>query len=112
MEKIKGVNLGNWLVLEKWMLPEMFAGTGAEDEVWLNRKVSSDKLKEKMRDPSSLRYGGTAYAAGPLCRCATSPCVAGRHPARGGVWAGRIWNPALRFLRAYSYFTAVQTLSS
>ena len=41
MEKIKGVNLGNWLVLEKWMLPEMFAGTGAEDEVWLNRKVSS-----------------------------------------------------------------------
>ena len=46
------------------------------------------KLKEKMRDPSSLRYGGTAYAAGPLCRCATSPCVAGRHPARGAVWAG------------------------
>ena len=50
MEKIKGVNLGNWLVLEKWMLPEMFAGTGAEDEVGLNRKVSSDKLKEKMKD--------------------------------------------------------------
>ena len=49
MEKIKGVNLGNWLVLEKWMLPEMFAGTGAEDEVWLNRKVSSDELKEKMK---------------------------------------------------------------
>ncbi len=50
MEKIKGVNLGNWLVLEKWMLPEMFAGTGAEDEVGLNRKVSSDKLKEKMKE--------------------------------------------------------------
>ena len=49
MEKIKGVNLGNWLVLEQWMLPEMFAGTGAEDEVWLNRKVSSDELKEKMK---------------------------------------------------------------
>ena len=46
---IKGVNLGNWLVLEKWMLPEMFAGTGAEDEVWLNRKVSSDELKERMK---------------------------------------------------------------
>ena len=27
----------------------MFAGTGAEDEVWLNRKVSSDELKEKMK---------------------------------------------------------------
>ena len=31
------------------MLPEMFAGTGAEDEVWLNRKVSSDELKERMK---------------------------------------------------------------
>ena len=29
---IKGVNLGNWLVLEKWMSPELFAGTDAEDE--------------------------------------------------------------------------------
>lgn len=49
MEKIKGVNLGNWLVLEKWMLPEMFAGTGAEDEVWLNRKINPAELKEKMK---------------------------------------------------------------
>ena len=24
---IKGVNLGNWLVLEKWMSPELFDGT-------------------------------------------------------------------------------------
>ena len=29
---IKGVNLGNWLVLEKWMSPGLFAGTEAEDE--------------------------------------------------------------------------------
>ena len=49
MEKIKGVNLGNWLVLEKWMLPELFAGTGAEDEVWLNRKMNPAELKEKMK---------------------------------------------------------------
>ena len=32
MEKIKGVNLGNWLVLEKWMSPALFDGTTAEDE--------------------------------------------------------------------------------
>ena len=32
MDKIKGVNLGNWLVLEKWMSPELFEGTEAEDE--------------------------------------------------------------------------------
>lgn len=50
MKKIKGVNLGNWLVLEKWMLPEMFEGTGAEDEVWLNRKMNPAELKEKMKE--------------------------------------------------------------
>lgn len=33
--KVKGVNLGNWLVLEKWMNPALFAGTTAEDEYWL-----------------------------------------------------------------------------
>lgn len=27
---IKGVNLGNWLVLEKWMSPALFDGTTAE----------------------------------------------------------------------------------
>lgn len=32
---IKGVNLGNWLVLEKWMNPSIFAGTSAADEYYL-----------------------------------------------------------------------------
>ena len=32
---IKGVNLGNWLVLEKWISPGVFAGTEAEDETQL-----------------------------------------------------------------------------
>lgn len=32
MMKVKGVNLGNWLVLEKWMSTELFEGTEAEDE--------------------------------------------------------------------------------
>lgn len=27
--KVKGVNLGNWLVLEKWMSPALFDGTTA-----------------------------------------------------------------------------------
>lgn len=30
--KIRGVNLGNWLVLEKWMSQELFLGLEAEDE--------------------------------------------------------------------------------
>ena len=49
MEKIKGTNLGNWLVLEKWMNPGFFEGTGTEDEIWLGRKLPADVLAEKMR---------------------------------------------------------------
>lgn len=30
--RIRGVNLGGWLVLEKWMTPSLFAGTDANDE--------------------------------------------------------------------------------
>lgn len=50
MEKIIGANLGNWLVLEKWMQPSMFEGTGAEDETWLNRKMSGQALADKMKE--------------------------------------------------------------
>ena len=31
-KKLRGVNLGGWLVLEKWMTPSLFAGLNAEDE--------------------------------------------------------------------------------
>lgn len=31
-KKLRGVNLGGWLVLEKWMTPSLFAGLQAEDE--------------------------------------------------------------------------------
>jgi glucan 1,3-beta-glucosidase len=30
--KLRGVNLGAWLVLEKWMTPDIYRGTEAEDE--------------------------------------------------------------------------------
>lgn len=32
---IKGVNLGGWLLLERWMSPSLFAGTDAVDEYTL-----------------------------------------------------------------------------
>ncbi len=32
MKKLRGVNLGGWLLLEKWMTPSLFAGTDAIDE--------------------------------------------------------------------------------
>jgi glucan 1,3-beta-glucosidase len=31
-KKVRGVNLGGWLVLEKWMAPSVFEGLGAVDE--------------------------------------------------------------------------------
>ena len=30
--KLRGVNLGGWLVLEKWMTPSVFEGLDAVDE--------------------------------------------------------------------------------
>ncbi len=30
--KVRGVNLGSWLVLEKWMVPDVYAGTNTGDE--------------------------------------------------------------------------------
>ena len=47
---IKGINLGNWLVLEKWMKPELFDGTDAEDETWLARKLPAEELKKRMKE--------------------------------------------------------------
>lgn len=48
MKQIRGVNLGNWLVLEKWMQPGFFVDTDAEDEIWLNRRLQKEAVKEKM----------------------------------------------------------------
>lgn len=46
---IKGVNLGNWLVLEKWMSPALFAGTTAEDEYYLPTQLSKDAYEARIR---------------------------------------------------------------
>ena len=47
--KIRGTNLGNWLVLEKWMKPDLFEETGAEDETWLARKLSQEELAARIK---------------------------------------------------------------
>ena len=46
---IKGVNLGNWLVLEKWMSPELFDGTTAEDETYLCKQLSEEAKRERLK---------------------------------------------------------------
>ncbi len=47
--QIKGVNLGNWLVLEKWMSPALFAGTTAEDEYYLPRQLSKEVYEARIK---------------------------------------------------------------
>lgn len=46
--EIKGVNLGNWLVLEKWMSPALFTGTDAEDEYNLPRRLSREAYESRI----------------------------------------------------------------
>ena len=37
----RGVNLGNWLILERWMRPSLFDGTGARDEYTLSEALGA-----------------------------------------------------------------------
>lgn len=46
---VKGVNLGNWLVLEKWMSPGLFEGTTAEDEFYLPTQLPKDVYEARMK---------------------------------------------------------------
>lgn len=49
MEKVKGVNLGDWLVLEKWMSPGLFEGTTAEDEYYLPTQLSREVYEARIK---------------------------------------------------------------
>ena len=46
--KVNGVNLGNWLVLEKWMSPGLFEGTDAADEYWLPRGLTTEVYEARI----------------------------------------------------------------
>lgn len=50
MKRINGTNLGNWLVLEHWMSPHIFEGTGTEDEIWLGRVLDETELARRLRE--------------------------------------------------------------
>jgi glucan 1,3-beta-glucosidase len=51
MEKIRGLNLGGWLVLEKWMTPELYDSYNAEDEFNLIKVIPKPELMlKKHRD--------------------------------------------------------------
>lgn len=46
---VKGVNLGNWLVLEKWMNPALFEGTTAEDEYYLPTQLTKEVYEARIK---------------------------------------------------------------
>lgn len=46
---IKGVNLGNWLVLEKWMNPSLFEGTTAADEYYLPMQLTREVYEARIK---------------------------------------------------------------
>ena len=49
-DTVRGTNFGNWLVLEKWMKPDLFASSGTEDETWLCRKEKPDALRALLKE--------------------------------------------------------------
>ena len=60
---IKGVNLGNWLVLEKWMSPALFDSTTAEDEYYLPRQLSREAYEARIKMHRSEYISERDFAA-------------------------------------------------
>ena len=46
---IRGVNLGGWLVLEKWITPSLFQGVEGPDEWSLSTELSYDKARRRLK---------------------------------------------------------------
>ena len=79
-KKIVGVNLGNWLVLEKWMQPFLFEENCAEDEVWLNRKVPAKKLRPLMKKHRDTYIEAVSYTHLVKISNAGADLIIGDHP--------------------------------
>lgn len=50
MTQLRGVNLGGWLVVERWMTPSLFAGTKAVDEYTFMQTPGAKKKLQKHRE--------------------------------------------------------------
>lgn len=62
MTKLQGVNLGGWLLLEKWMTPTLFMGTDAVDEyTFMQTPGAREKLRAHQRE--FIREGDFAWMA-------------------------------------------------
>ena len=63
MDKIRGVNLGNWLVLEKWMDINLFRDVDAEDEVWMARTMPPEALAARLKEHRETFVTAEDFAA-------------------------------------------------
>ncbi len=48
-DKWRGVNLGGWLALEKWITPSVYAGVQAEDEYTLCERLGKQKATDRLK---------------------------------------------------------------
>ena len=80
---IKGVNLGNWLVLEKWMNPALFDGTTATTNITCRRSSTRPSMRHasnasrRIHQRTRLRHHqivGAELRASP-CRTSSSATV-------------------------------------
>ena len=64
-KKLRGVNLGGWLVLERWMTPSLFAGLTGEDETaWCRAMASEAEPRLKQHWQQFIIEADFAWLAG------------------------------------------------
>jgi glucan 1,3-beta-glucosidase len=64
MNKLRGVNLGNWLLLEKWMKPSLFEGLEATDETtWCAELGNAASGKLRTHWESFITFDDFAWIA-------------------------------------------------
>ncbi|MFC0126132.1 hypothetical protein ACFFIW_09145, partial [Bifidobacterium apri] len=100
---IRGVNLGNWLVLEKWMEPALFEGYPAEDEDTLATVAPKDQLAQRIRHHrdtyiTEQDFREIAACGMNLVRLPVPYTVFESEPPLGGAW--RYVDKAMRWARA------------
>lgn len=49
MKKIRGVNLGGWLVLERWITENLFSDVKSLDETYLGLELGPDRVRERLK---------------------------------------------------------------
>lgn len=103
-ELIRGVNLGNWLVLERWMTPGLFRASGEADEIWMHRTMPSDELDRLLR-----RHRETYVTLDDFRAIAAYGCNLVRIPVPYFIFGDVLGHPGcVKFLdRAFDWANAV-----